>query len=143
MPKIGNPVGGPRYKPQWAKDIDARNEPVIATHVHGSRVTPANIPTDSTVGKTPWRAVERHPGMTHGVEVIDADGNPIDFTSPFVAARVCTAVNAWTGLFGDCCNYRDVLRALQAQLTPMRVDPVIKRALDLIEKTLHPEGDLR
>jgi hypothetical protein len=106
-------------------------------------VTPANTQPDSTVGKTPWRAVERHPGLDHCVDVKDANGNTIDFTSPFVASRVCVAVNAWTGLFADCCNYRDVLRVLQAQLAPVKSDPVIKRALDLIEETLHPEEMLR
>lgn len=93
--------------------------------------------------KTPWRMVKRHPKFKHCVDIVDRDGNLITLTSPFVANHICVAVNNWTKLFGDCTVYRDVLRALQVQLAPIESHMAVKRALDLIETTLHPKDGLQ
>jgi hypothetical protein len=46
-------------------------------------------------------------------------------------------------LIGENVAYRDALRALQVQLIPLRAMPAIRRAVQLIEETLHPKGDLQ
>ena len=74
-----------------------------------------------------------------GAIVKDFHGAYLFAAPPHIAHIAVTAVNAWTKLFGDCTVYRDVLRALQAQLMPMRAMPAVKRALELIETTLNPE----
>jgi hypothetical protein len=45
-------------------------------------------------------------------------------------------------MLGENVVYRDALRALQAQLIPIRAMPAVRRALVLIDETLNPKDDL-
>jgi hypothetical protein len=94
------------------------------------------------IARTPWRVVEgaARKGRISLCEVKDLDGNVLFHATRPIAARVVTAVNAYTFLFGRSIELVDVLKALQAQLCAIPSNPA--RALDLIERTLNPErGD--